>query len=76
MNKKYALAVATTLLAAESVFAAPSGDKTVVTCGLTTCSEIPVTGVARIWKIRLERKRRMGVAPMCFTGAPIIRVLL
>ena len=33
MNKKYALAVATTLLAAESVFAAPSGDKTVVACG-------------------------------------------
>ena len=33
MNKKYALAVATTLFAAESVLAAPSGDKTVVTCG-------------------------------------------
>ena len=33
MNKKYALVVATTLLAAESVLAAPSGDKTVVRCG-------------------------------------------
>ena len=32
MNKKYALAMATSLLAAESVFAAPSGDKTVVAC--------------------------------------------
>ncbi|SHK52638.1 FISUMP domain-containing protein [Fibrobacter sp. UWB12] len=33
MNKKYALAIATSLLAAESVFADPSGDKTVVACG-------------------------------------------
>ena len=33
MNKKYALAVATTLFAAESVLAATSADKTVVTCG-------------------------------------------
>ena len=33
MNKKYALAVAATLFAAESALAAPSGDKTVVACG-------------------------------------------
>ena len=33
MNNKYALAIATTLLAAESVLAAPSSDKTVVACG-------------------------------------------
>ncbi len=33
MNKKYALAIAATLLAADSAFAAPSSDKTVVTCG-------------------------------------------
>ena len=32
MKKKYALAVATMLLTAESVFAGPSGDKTVVAC--------------------------------------------
>ena len=32
MKKKYALAVATTLLAAEAVLAAPSGDRTVITC--------------------------------------------
>lgn len=32
MKKKYALVVATTFLAAESVFADPSGDKTVVAC--------------------------------------------
>lgn len=32
MNKKYALAVATTFLAAGSAFAAQSGDRTVITC--------------------------------------------
>lgn len=32
MNKKYALAIATSLIAAESVFADPSGDKTVLRC--------------------------------------------
>ena len=32
MNKKYALAIATSFLAAESVFAAPSGDRTVIAC--------------------------------------------
>ena len=33
MKKKYALAIAASLFAAESVLAAPSGDKTVVACG-------------------------------------------
>ena len=32
MNKKYALAVATAFFAAGSAFAAPSGDRTVITC--------------------------------------------
>ena len=32
MNKKYALAIATSLIAAESVLAASSGDKTVLRC--------------------------------------------